>query len=390
MTGDGKHGRSHAGAELDLRGRLELGLWAVAWFVSPFYLVPQGLPQLYDLLLALQFFGMLLAGRLEFSRRANPALAMLGALVVYIALVGCVWAIVHELVAFVVPAFYYGFDLAVVVVALSLFHHHGSRFLRVTLWSWVLAIMVQVVLVSVMPPGYAGVRGLAFFNDPNQLAVYGVAGGVLIAQVARRVGVRSWLEVAGTVLVGALVVASVSRAGFLAFVALVVVRFTARPRMIVAGLLIGGLGVLLFPWELLPIDFVQERLARAAQESTSTLVHDRGYTRIFEYPQYLLLGAGEGMLSRFGQAIEIHSTPGTLLFCYGIPGVVLFFGACLRILVSASPREGILLLPLLVLSMFHHTLRMRFFWLNLAFAIISGLVREPAARSGRRGDSAGR
>lgn len=378
-----------ARARLDLGARVELGLWAAAWFSSPFYLVPRGLPQLYDGLLLTLFGGMLVTGRLVFSRRVTPIVAMLGILVVYTGLVGCAWALIYEAPAFLVPTAYYGFDLAVAVMALSLYHRHGDRFLRVTFWTWMSAVAVQATLVSVMPPGYAGVRSLAFFNDPNQLAIYGVAGGVLVAQVARPLGVRPWLEAAGFVLVGVLVLASVSRAGILAYLSLVVVRVTSRPRMIIAGLLVGGLVVLVFPWELLPIDFVQERLARASEETFSTLVHERGYTRIFEQPRYLLLGAGEGMPTRFGQRIEIHSTPGTLLFCYGIPGAALFFVACARVFLGAGRREGILLVPLLVLSLFHHTLRIRFFWLNLALAMVSGLARGGFGGRGSRPGSRG-
>ena len=45
----------------------------------------------------------------------------------------------------------------------------------------------------------------------------------------------------------------------------------------------------------------------------------RNYNRIWENPEYLILGAGESGLGRFGNDTnEIYSTFGSILFSYGL------------------------------------------------------------------------
>ncbi|MEM6989279.1 MAG: hypothetical protein AAF721_02240 [Myxococcota bacterium] len=387
MSGQSQPKVSRRPPRLDAGGYIELSLWAAAWVVAPFYVVPRGLPQIYDWTLVALFAGMVAAGRLMLVDRARGPLSALGMFIGYAMLVGCAWAAITGAWAFLVPALYYAFNLAVVLTALSLHHRWQGAFLRVTLWSWAISLVVQAILVTVMPAGYHGVRGLAFFNNPNQLAIFGVAGAVLVVQLARKIKVSAAVEYGLLIACGVLVVSSASRAGVLAYVALAATRFLSRPGTIVATTVVAVLLALYFPWELLPIDFVEDRMRSSVAESTSSLARERGYARMIEYPEYMLLGAGEGLEERFGQRIEIHSTPGTLLFCYGVAGAGFFVAACFAVYRRAGSAETLLLLPLLVLSLFHHTLRVRFFWLNLAVALMSAVGAARARpRRARRGD----
>src|SRR5690625_7668801 len=61
--------------------------------------------------------------------------------------------------------------------------------------------------------------------------------------------------------------------------------------------------------ELTNIDVLQTTLERyTAKESKSqSIYYGRGYNIIFENPEYLIFGAGEGNHTRFSR-IEIHST----------------------------------------------------------------------------------
>src|SRR5690606_25026545 len=74
---------------------------------------------------------------------------------------------------------------------------------------------------------------------------------------------------------------------------------------------------------------------------------ERGYERLWEYPQYLIYGAGEGAHWRFmdvlyaersiGGGREIHSGLASVLFSYGIFGFALFAGFIYAIFRKAQP-----------------------------------------------------
>lgn len=52
--------------------------------------------------------------------------------------------------------------------------------------------------------------------------------------------------------------------------------------------------------------------------SLYTIVKERQWNRVFEYPEFILIGAGEGYFERFGTYLEIHSSILGPLFYYGI------------------------------------------------------------------------
>jgi hypothetical protein len=92
----------------------------------------------------------------------------------------------------------------------------------------------------------------------------------------------------------------------------------------------------------------------------------RKVARLVENPRYLVLGAGEGANEpRFGVRAEVHSTVGTLLFSYGIPGTLLF-AWFFRNLIRADVKTSLLLLlPLFVYGIAHNGLRFSPFWICL-------------------------
>src|SRR5205823_5827535 len=83
---------------------------------------------------------------------------------------------------------------------------------------------------------------------------------------------------------------------------------------------------------------------------------------------------------------ELHSTYGTLIFCYGIPGAGLFTLGLLMI-GRSDPRVAVFVLPALVHGVGHHGLRFAFFWATLAFLCACALPANPTLA--RDADSSG-
>ncbi len=94
----------------------------------------------------------------------------------------------------------------------------------------------------------------------------------------------------------------------------------------------------------------------------------RGYDRISNHPEYLVFGAGEGGYNRFDTFIEnheIHSSFGTIVFCYGIPGTVLFLLFIYSLLKKLPWFYLVYSLPLFAYGVTHMGLRFTIFWVAL-------------------------
>src|SRR5262249_46628140 len=79
--------------------------------------------------------------------------------------------------------------------------------------------------------------------------------------------------------------------------------------------------------------------------------------------------------------LEIHSSVGTILFCYGIIGLFLAGRFVLLIVRGAGWRMGLMLLPVLLHQLAHQGLRFSLMWVTLAlFLLINELARAARAR----------
>src|SRR5699024_1310003 len=92
---------------------------------------------------------------------------------------------------------------------------------------------------------------------------------------------------------------------------------------------------------------------------------ERNYDRIFIHAELVILGAGEGLYSRFDDRgdLEIHSSFGNLLFSYGSISLILFSVLLMRILISMPLAYSVSLLAPLAYSVTHMGLRSVYFLL---------------------------
>jgi hypothetical protein len=159
---------------------------------------------------------------------------------------------------------------------------------------------------------------------------------------------------------------------------LALVANLGRPvRLLLAA---GAVAAVLLAQDFAP-DFLDKAHAHLAGSGQYDSLATRGYDRIANYPEHILLGAGEGAYGRFRSDLygtELHSSFGTLLFCYGVVGAGCF--ACaLLFLGRLDLRAALYLVPALVHGMAHQGLRFAFFWAVLAFVCCAALRPRPAA-----------
>jgi len=109
---------------------------------------------------------------------------------------------------------------------------------------------------------------------------------------------------------------------------------------------------------------VLARILNTGQDSDDNLA-GRGYSRIVDCYDYLFFGAGEGLDFRFNNPIELHSTFGTLLFCYGLIGLYIIVRLMRLIICKLGFEALIYFLPLTIYSLSHNGLRSPLLWLFL-------------------------
>ena len=359
-------------------------IWGLYVFLSPFYVFTSGLPQPGDMFVLLL---LPVAFAQWDGRMTRPSLAVFKPLLwftIWVCIVDYGWALVlgnfklFGTDTFVLYPLYYIYNTMIFLAVLVLSRKYGDTFLRVTLYAIYATIAVQVFAALVLRQG--GHRGSAFFNNPNQLGYYALLAACLIVLLHWRLGMR--VLISGLVLMGCgyLALSSASRSAVGGIAILFALLVFTNPRMFlaasIAGLLLVSAGG--------PIsDAIDRARVRAAKPASHlTFWEERGYDRIWNHKEYLVLGAGEGGLSRFDTPTkkmqgEMHSSIGTILFSYGIVGVFLFGMFMWQLGHGASWRMLLVLVPPFAYAVAHQSLRFTLLWVMLAiFAAIK--PRAPA------------
>jgi hypothetical protein len=361
------------------RGRALLALWSVAIVVGPFYLFGSGQPQIDDYVIAVLFVATVLVHGAAIKGEFRQPLRMLGWFVLYVVVVNVTWSVVRGEWQIARISRFYLFNVAAFALFLILYRVARVTALRVTMHALAASLFCQAVLSSVFPA--RGLRAMVFFNSPNQLAYSAIGAGCLF--FAGAVYLRPSRMYQALVLLSVLYLAaiSLSKAGIGAAVILAVVVILRRPAV---PLLVGVCVVLANFATGMGDDLLAKVQTRFGSNDRSDTIAGRGYDRIGNHPEYLILGAGEGEPERFETVLErheMHSTLGTILFSYGILGFGLFCGFIATVWRRVGSTLFMYSLPLFAYGMTHQGLRLTLFW--LFFAYILCLQSAAAAEAGR-------
>jgi hypothetical protein len=355
--------------------RPALVTWAIYLLLIPLYIFPSGLPQPGDLLVLLVIPLALQRWNGKLGRDMRSTVRALIWFTLWVCLVDLTWMFamgsfaVSGPDAFLLFPLYYIYNALIFLAALVLVRRHGELFLRVTVFAVTITVYAQVL--SSIAMGWGGSRGTLFFNNPNQLGYYALIAATLIALTQRRLQLRLVTSSLTLVCCGVLAVISASRAAAGGVAVLLVFMLFSNPKILVAACLAGAAVVSGVGPVADAIEASQDRVLNRSSRSDASFFQERGYDRIWRNQQYLLLGAGEGGLSRFDDTayvknMEIHSSAGTILFSYGIVGALLFLVFTWRLIRGARARLVITLLPPLLYTGAHQGLRFTMLWVVLA------------------------
>lgn len=327
-------------------------LAATALLLSPVFLWRSGLPQVSHLVLALALvLRLVIAPRFSWERYYASGVAFVG----YTFAVSTIVYLIHGDAITLLAPLYYSFGLGVFLLLTTLISTR-RKFLNAIFRIHVALLFIGAGALVLGVGRYFGeARYMGAFNDPNQMANW-VLWAAIIVGVSGKALYGRWLPGAlAMVTAGFLILFTASRSGLLGFVSMVCVYlallltsvfFRRGKRLRIRWALHTGLAFLVIlaiaTFVFMPTDalvlqgqaladqltFMRARIL--AERDLAEVLVWRGYDRLWLFPEYLVLGSGEGANSRFATRSpfigEIHSSWAGVLFSYGIIGFGLLCG----------------------------------------------------------------
>ena len=248
----------------------------------------------------------------------------------------------------------------------------------------IISVSIQVILalmgVNKETQYIVTKRTVLWFNNPNQLGYFVLLALTFYTVLPSKFRLERIYNLLMIIMCFYLAIISSSRVIIIGLVILSSLLIFSSEKnvpqkrwlVILPAIFLIGTGVFYTPFVQKRINLIETRIERNDAKGVSE-AQIRGYDRVFNHPEKILYGAGEGNYDRFNsyQPGEIHSGFGNILFSYGIVGLVFF-----SLFVFASIRKNLLyncllLLPILLYNLVHQGFRATFFWGILA-AIFMG------------------
>ena len=349
--------------------------------LSQFYIFASGTPQPAHFLLMLAILPTALRLPAFSSVTGNNGLA-LRALAYYIIIANSIYALIYLSSDFLMSSIYTVFGILVFYQTWAMcLKDKASEMLLMRLASLGLGVLFLLAFFGIGEYRFS-LRYNAFFNDPNQMAFWSLCiSATLIANHNLSKIMKSFVLLACIFVI----VKSASRSGLVGASFLVVgffitSLFDKEKRMnfhkLFAALTSLSLAAIftysVYYFDAESVDFI---LSRADSTDAAEQADIRGYTRILQFPEYIITGAGQGMDLRFNSfGTEIHSTPAGILFYYGVAGLALFLIFLFGIFRNLKTHEKVLFLAPLMYSFSTLGFRTPIFWFYLGgFAFYSSL-----------------
>lgn len=372
------------------------GTLLIGYFLlKPFYIWDSGLPQPADALLVLFIAHVVIIAATHRGRsKAGRFPQLLTLFIGWSVLVNIAAALaVDELSHFATAALMNVFNLGAALAVTYLGGHQRTQLMTAAYYGSAASLALQVVLY--LTSGGSGLRATGSFNNPNQLAFFGLLCiGVLLlghhaiapSRVVTILGI-----VAGLICISV----SLSRAGLLAAILMLLGSLIWPPepparrrrfRLGIIATLVGASLLLAQSTRQGQATWVSTFGIRAGQEDAGGFQSARGYDRILEFPQYWIQGAGEGAFWRFDAASELHSTLGTIQVSYGVIGTLLFTGVLLSALRPSKFTFAYIIIGALVYGTAHNGIRNTIFWMILAILATMPLRTQSSASETRKDD----
>lgn len=266
---------------------------------------------------------------------------------------------------------YYLYNFSLIILVFALYKFDNNLFLRKLFYTLILSL-IFVVFVGVFELDYLFANKYVYrravtFNNPNQLGYWTLIVLALIFVIYRSIDFKfrfkNVLLLLSIPMVFYLSMISLSKASSVSIIMLISLFTFNKIKIVIPMMII--FTSLFYLIEFKEDNFIgkfNKRLNSIGQANDDNF-EGRNYDRIWIYPEYLFLGAGEGAVEqRFKKNNEIHSTFGTIIFSYGIIGLFLFSLFLYKLFKRDIGVFIAILLPVLAFGITHMGLRFKLFW----------------------------
>lgn len=360
-------------------------LYCLFIILTPFYVFGSGLPQPADIVLAIAGMLMFIKVPKTIFRKEPVNILVLFVVLVfivnflnqlelnYINVSGRMW----------ITSLFYLFNLFAFVLGFFILSK-GSKVKKINILAVVLFSSVAIQCVcGLIGIGNTGGRYSIFFNNPNQLGYYSLCSITFFTVLPSKLRSNIFFVLLMVLMCSYLVLLSESRAALGGIIILTIIIFLLEgSKFNIKTLAILVLALFAFLFFLEKTTFFSNQFSKIKtrnENKTTTLdkeIQIRGYDRIFIYSEYLWYGAGEGGERRFTKAFhqgEIHSGFGTVLFSYGILGLILFILFLFKIIKLNFIFNLFVMFPIFIYNFTHMGIRESLFWMILSFIVINSI-----------------
>ena len=361
-------------------------VWALAFASTAIYVFERGYPQPGHILMLA--FAIAVSLSLKLQPFDLPEKLLL-TFVCYVLLINTYFYVDQGGVDFLIASAYWVYN-AIIFLSLRRLFIFNPRVAEALPYGFLFVISLTIFLILFGGDRFFwDTRFIGTFNDPNQLSYWllcalvgtilcknrpswfspsiGLIAVILVFVIAVVAGSRSaviatwvlllatlWWAVACALPKGNFRAGIGRKGGYFCVAALLIVAIAALTYQLNAGVTVAV------------DDFVTRVLDR--DEDYAEQLYIRGYTRLYEFPQYLIFGSGEGQNGRFTPGLfEIHSSFAAPLFYYGIFGFALIYAFFYTLIQGRLRGWQVLAISApFVYGLFTYGLRTPIFWIMLA------------------------
>lgn len=351
---------------------IKLFLFLIYISLIPFYLFPSGEPQPSDYLMTILMLIVFFDKNSNLGKKYVKFYIPLLLFVYYTTMLNSVWVVITGEIEFLKSSLFYVYNCLIFIFIIKLYTIYGKAIFSIILLGLIISAILET---AVLLGGYdITYRSIGSFNNPNQLGYYSVVSFSIFSIIAKDFKLNFFFEIFMVFIFLFIVALSLSKAALVAILFNIIFVFFKNIKytllLFVCFLAVFFITNISNPF----VMRLDSRIRTFGVQQDDSLI-GRAYDRIWENPEYLFFGAGEGLNKRFSQngiGKEIHSSFGAIFFSYGILGLILFLSFLYLIYKNTVKEYFVFLLPSFLYGITHQGLRFTLFWILLSVLVIKG------------------
>ena len=348
--------------------------------LKPFYIFSSGSVQISDIMLIISFILLLISKEKKNIKKYINSNIYFVMFSIFVLIINLSYYIIFNNDKFIVSILYYIFNLIAIIMFSYSFSHKNitKKILKVLK----INLIIQVLIYLFHQGRYYGfTRYMGTFNDPNQFAFFVFISTTFIFILVEKFNYKKRVKYIYFSISLFLIIESASTGMLAGMIMLLLVDYfrtiklntkkiviTILATMLILGFLLVNISKIITIYnesDNYLITRIRDKFDRIDNTSNSpSHFEERGYDKIVNNPQYILIGAGEGSYERFNgyNNLEIHATFPGILFYYGIFPFFLLFKWIYKNLKNNEIKNIVYLLPLFVESFTLLNQRQSLFW----------------------------